>query len=453
MPNVLKKYLPLFIIILSLGLVILFRIVFPWNSIFTENGVNFSGVDCYYYTHLADIISHNNLQIPKYDAYFDFPQGLDYTTLPSTFNAYGFFIAVLVWIFTLGNPTKLAVDLVGAIHPAVLGILALMPIFFITRSITKNNLLSSCAVFVGAIMPGEYMGRAMLGTCDTHCLEIFLFSYAIMFTILALNDKGISRIIYSLLSGATAGLYFMIWQGAILFLIILSIFACFWLMWSRIKGSADYDSIFMILSIESVAILVYLILSSGHIANSVVSLFAPLVLIIAVLIYTFATQKFNKWVYLTPIVIGVVGILGIAISIKFVGYSFYPQWFESSVLQALNLISWHYQTTTSEELPLLITLGNVTTEIPWVYFSLSWYLTFVGIGLLIYYWIKKNDLNIFFLLSWTLFILLPTLAMRRFAYYFAINAIIISTWSIWLLFKYTLSIYQPNQLVNKDKIK
>jgi dolichyl-phosphooligosaccharide-protein glycotransferase len=436
----LKSHGWLLLILLAFLVATILRVILPWNTIFTSNGVIFTGVDAYYYVHLADLISHNGMQTPQFDWYFDFPKGLDYSSLPSSYNAYGVFIAVLAWVFSWGHPSKTIIDTVSALHPAILGILALIPIFFITKKLTKNNWVASGAMLLGSVMPGEYMGRAMLGAADTHCLEIFLFSFAVMFTVLALND-GKLRILWIVLSGLCGTAYHLIWQGAIIFPVLLAIFAILWLIWTRIKRKPDYENVCVIASILAVDLVGYL--SLGSVSNSLVTLFAPLSVLVALLIYTIATQKLRNWLYLAPI-LSLAGLgLGLVVLMRLTGYDAFPQWFISTVQQGLNLILWHIDSTTAEELPILITLGTVTPEVPWAYFAMPWYIVFVGIGMMIYQW-RKGDINIAFLLILTVLLLIPTLAMRRFAYYSAIPITIVTAWAIWMIYMYALKA-QPSR--------
>ncbi len=429
----LNKYAPLLIILLSLIIASVFRIILPWSSIFTPHGVIFGGTDCYYYTHIADLTAQNGMVLPTFDPYFDYPTGLDYSALASTYNAYGYFIALIAWIFTWGHVTKQALDFSAALHPAILGILALIPLFVIVYKLTKDKWLASLTILLGSVMPGEYMGRAMLGACDTHCLEIFLFSYLLMFTVMALND-GKLRVLYIVVSGLFATAYLIIWQGAIIYIILISAFSCLWIVWSRFKGNADYKTTFTIAAIILVTVIFYLIASSNP--SSILILITPLGLIIMMITYTYLTKAFKNWVYLLPIGIAVITLLGCVLSIKFVGYYVYPQWFNYIANQMYSLIIWHTQSTTAEELPLLITLGAVSPEVPLAYFSIAFYLTFIGLGMIIYKWAKHNDMNMFMLIVWTILLLVPTLAMRRFSYYFAINVIILSAIVIWELCKF-----------------
>jgi asparagine N-glycosylation enzyme membrane subunit Stt3 len=432
------KHLWIILPIIAIIAAIILRIILPWNTVFTPNGVQFQGVDGYYYMHLADLISHNNMQIPQFDAYYDFPNGVDYSPLPSYYNAYGLFIAFVAWIFTLGHITKQALDFSGALHPAILGILALIPVFVITWKLTKNKWVAGSAMILGSVLAGEFMGRAMLGSADTHCLEIFLFSYAMMFTVLALND-GKLRILYGILAGVFGAVYSVIWQGAIIFPMILALFAVLWLIWTRIKGTPDYQRTCVIAMIIAVGIILYAVFTMGLVSKNIAMLFAPILLVIGIIFYTIAMQKFRNRVYLIPLgVLTVIGVGSIA-SISFVGLTFYPQWLTDALRQVWNLVGWHTQSVTAEELPLFITLGSISPEVPWVYFAMSWYITFIGIGLMIYKLRKGEDVNIGFILVWSLAMLLPTLAMRRFAYYFAFNVIILTAWTLWLIVQNMIS--------------
>jgi dolichyl-diphosphooligosaccharide--protein glycosyltransferase len=431
--NLLNRYSPLSIIVISLLIATIFRIILPWDTVFTPIGVNFQGVDSYYYLRIADIVAQNGMVLPKFDLYFDFPQGLDYSQLAPSYNAYGYFIALIAWVFSFGHVTKEFLDFSAALHPAILGILSLIPLFVITYLLTRNKWIASGAILIGSVMPGEYMGRAMLGSCDTHCLEIFLFSYLMMFTVMSIAN-GKLKVLYIALAGVIGALYYFIWQGAIIYIILVAGFASLWLVWSRIKNEPDYKTICTILAILSITLILYAIMSFN--VTTSFMLLVPIAIMILLISYTAFTRKLKNWQYLLPIGLIALVIIGCVISLKFVGYFFYPDWFNYIVRNIYNLVAWHTQSTTAEELPLLVTLGTVSPEVPLAYFSVAFYLTFIGIGMILYKWYKHNDMNIFLLLVWTVLLLIPTLAMRRFSYYFAVNVIILSTIVIWELCKF-----------------
>jgi len=118
--------------------------------------------------------------------------------------------------------------------PLVLFVLTLVLVYFIGKEIFSPR-AGIVAAFVFALLPGEYLGRSILGEIDYHAFEVFLTTGMILciiylFKILPTNADPFGRVIilqrYILLvfTGFLFRIYFGMWAGALLFLPIIMAF-------------------------------------------------------------------------------------------------------------------------------------------------------------------------------------------------------------------------------------
>ena len=131
-------------------------------------------------------------------------------------------VAFLALIASLGSPDTHTVYAVGAIIPAVLGILLLIPVYVIARELwgIKAALFASLII---AVLPGQILSRTMLGFADHHANEIFFSTLTMMFLILALKDRKIKfslsnkPFLYLIGASISYAIYQLSWTGALMF--------------------------------------------------------------------------------------------------------------------------------------------------------------------------------------------------------------------------------------------
>ena len=112
---------------------------------------------------------------------------------------------------------------------------------------------------------------------------------------------------------------------------------------------------------------------------------------------------------------------------------------------AWSLFSVDLATTTNEQMPLFFTAGQFDTWVTvWNYFGAVFFFTLFGLGWFVYQVFKyKRSLDILFLV-WSGILLWLTITMRRFDYYFAANAAILTSVVIYK--------YGKHWAVNKDRL-
>ncbi|MFH0914341.1 MAG: STT3 domain-containing protein, partial [Chloroflexota bacterium] len=218
---------------LSAGLVAAFfalalflRVYLPYDKIFTPDGIRFAGVDAYYHIRLVDNLVQHFPQRITFDPYTSFPYGAGVIWAPF----FDWLLGGIIWLVSLGKPTQHTVDLVGVYFPTVLAALVTIPVFFIGRLLANNRWAGVLAAGLVAIMPGEYMGRSILGFTDHHVAEALFSTVAMLFLLLAVKSaaerewsfrdlwrggwKSHRRpLVYSFLAGVFLGIYFLTWTG------------------------------------------------------------------------------------------------------------------------------------------------------------------------------------------------------------------------------------------------
>ncbi len=190
------------------------RVLLPWDTVFTKDGIRFLEVDTYSHMRAIDWLTHNNtLSVNTIDPYISYPDigGINATLLDKIID----FI-----FFVFGG--KVSSDTIAAFTPPVLAMLTTLVVFFLASTLTNNGIgLLSAGIY--AIIPGESMQRSLLGFTDHHILEVLLVTMSFLFLILAI--KNISKIrlyiIYFILFCTSLYLYYLTWQGAYIYFAII----------------------------------------------------------------------------------------------------------------------------------------------------------------------------------------------------------------------------------------
>ncbi len=213
------------------------RIHFTSDVVFGGTWSKFTGIDAYWHARIIDNLAHNFPYLASADPYLLYPWGGS-TSLIAPF--FDYLLAGVIWVIGLGSPTPHTVDVVAALFPPVMGALTIFPVYFIGKTLASRWAGLIAALLV-AIMPGEFLGRSILGFIDHHVAETLFTTTAMMFLLLAL--KGIRKerltwqhlrhprtsglaapLTFALLGGFFLGLFMASWIGALLFVFILAAF-------------------------------------------------------------------------------------------------------------------------------------------------------------------------------------------------------------------------------------
>ena len=227
------RWLVAILLLIFFGVALYLRVALPYDQVFVGDVIKFNTNDAYYYLRQIDNLVHNFPHLISFDPYLNYPTGLPLGPL----NFFVYLLGGIIWLIGLGSPSAHMVDTISAYFPAVLGALTVIPVYFIGKALFDRR-VGILAAALTAILPGEFLGRSILGVTDRDALEILLTSLTMLFLILAiksarekqltfrhLNIRNLSvltrPIIYSLLSGILLGLSVLTWRGTFLFVLII----------------------------------------------------------------------------------------------------------------------------------------------------------------------------------------------------------------------------------------
>ncbi len=155
------------------------------STVFYQGSIRFLEPDAYYHMrrithaaeHFPDIILH--------DSYINYPYGFE-IGWPPLFDQ---MIAAVAWVSGLGNPGKELIELVGAASPVIIGVLMIVPLFFIGKLLFKGTEYGLAAALVTAILPA-YVLVSLFGFVDHHIFETFLLSVMVLVSLLIIRRPG-----------------------------------------------------------------------------------------------------------------------------------------------------------------------------------------------------------------------------------------------------------------------
>lgn len=199
------------------------------DAVFAETGVRFQGNDASYHLRLVE---HQIEHLPRrvtHDPYLLFPGG-ERNLVGPLFDA-----SVVLLARALGgpSPSQKTVDLVAAWTPAVLGALAVLPIFALGRR-AYGSRAAGVAVGLVAVLPGPFFDRTVLGFADHHALEVF-FALVLLATLAAATETsgGRPRTVRAVAAGGCLTAYLLSWSGGAMGIGLLIAWSAGVALWGR----------------------------------------------------------------------------------------------------------------------------------------------------------------------------------------------------------------------------
>ncbi len=187
-----------------LGIIV--RVAPYLTSIFSGGYINFASNDAYYQINLIS------------QSYAGWP-GHGYGASP-----YHELVAGAGWLLSWGHGDIRFLETVSAFMPVLFFILTMPLINYIGRKIFSPR-AGIIAAFALALLPGEYLGRSILGELDYHAFEVLLTT-GIVACIVAFyfTDSQEKRILLSFVFVNLGFVYWNSWAGAIGFLPVMAAF-------------------------------------------------------------------------------------------------------------------------------------------------------------------------------------------------------------------------------------
>ncbi len=465
-------------VVLFFGVSLFIRAYLPHDQIFSGEWVKFSSVDAYFHMRLVDSLVHNFPNLINFDPYLLYPSGMNLGNI----QFFDWLLAGIIWVFGLGSPTQHTIDIISVYFPAVLASLTVIPVYFIGKELFGRGAGVIAAGLI-ATLPGEYLGRSILGFTDHHVAETLFTTITMMFLIMAVKraqERGLKPqhlwnrdweiirkpVIYSLLTGLSLGIYLVTWIGGLLFVLIILLYFFFQFIIDHLKRNSTGYLLPAGTTTFLIALIIYVIFVGGTFTLNSSSMIPWLSLLMATavpVILHFISRRFTDWKiksFYYPVTLVALGVAAL-----FIGRAIYPD-FMRNALDVFNLTA---SRTILEMQPIMAPRGEFTFELVWGNFNTGFFFTSIFLLYFIAYYILRiflggrvsefrignsrifpeslaTEINI--LLIWGLIIFLATLGQRRFAYYLAINVALLSGFLSWQYLKINWGVHRSAKHLN-----
>jgi len=415
------------------GISLYIRIALPYDYIFVNDWVWFRETDAYYHIRNIEVLVNNFPHFNAFDPYWRYAIGGPGLIRPF----FDWLIAGAVLLVSRGAPTLHTIEVVGAYMPAILGTLALIPVYFIGKELFNRwvGLISAALV---AIMPSEFLHRSLLGFTDHHGAEVLFSAVCILFLIMAIKrarEREISfghllsrdwstitkPLIYTLLAGVFLGIYLLTWQGGLLVAFTILVYLVIQFIVDHLRHkSSDYLCIvgtpfFLIAFLMLLPVL-------GKSALDIISRVAlPIAIVVPIVLSVISRLMAGRtWkpVYYPLTLLGLAGIGLAALHV------INPSLFQSMLGQFSIFRPTGAMLTVWE-------MEHLTPSMAWGYFTTSFFIAFISFAMLIYVAIKEKSADKTLFLVWSIVMLMLALGTRRYTYYYAVNAALLTGYFCW----------------------
>jgi len=441
------QLLVVILIAVFFGVALYLRVYFPYDQVFGSDWIKFTSVDAYRHMRLIDSLVHNFPHLIPFDPYLIYHEGISLAMGKIHFLQW--FLAGIIWVIGLGSPAQHTVDVVSVYFPAILGALCVIPVYFIGKELF-HRWAGVIAAGLIALLPGEFLGRSILGFTDHHVAEVLFSTTTILFLILAIKAARQRQVtfahfkrrdwatlkkpvIYSLLTGIFLGIYLLSWGGALLFVFIISLYFIIQSIIDHLRRQSTEYLCAVGTILFFIALLIFLPAyqqSRIYPTSMVIALLTPLIL--TAISRLLIARKIKPVYYpLSLLGVGLVG-MGIVAAISPLVTSPTQTPLLNSMLGQFRIFAPRGAYLTILEMqPVLFPGGEFSFRVVWANFTTSIFLSLIALGFLIYFVIKQRDAEKTLLIVWSLVILAATLGQRRFAYYFAVNVALLTGYISW----------------------
>ena len=422
------------------GISLYIRIALPYDQVFVNGSVWFRGTDAWYHMRLVDNLLQHFPHRIFFDPYTFYPHGVIVSWPPF----FDWLVAGIAWLVGLGSPSQNTIDVVGAYLPPILGTLTIIPVYFIGKELFNRWMGIISAVLV-ATLPGEFLNRSLLGFADHHVAESLFTTVTVLFLILAVKrakEREISfrhllnknwalitkPLIYILLAGIFLGIYLLTWIGGLLLMFIIFAWLVIQFIIDHLRGkSTDYLCIIGTLFFLIASVIFLPFLGKGGLdaicrVSLVIAIVMPLVLSGISKLMSSKTIKPGYY----PL-----ALLGLAAISFAIFHAINPSLLHSMLSRFSIFTPAGAALTILEVHPLLFPYGHFSLQIAWLNFTTTFFISFISFGWLIYRNIKEESADKTLFLIWSVIMLIAVLGQRRFSYYYAINAALLTGYFSW----------------------
>ncbi|MFA5065936.1 MAG: oligosaccharyl transferase, archaeosortase A system-associated [Dehalococcoidia bacterium] len=401
-----------------------FRVALPYSTVFDGQWIKLTGIDAYYYMRLVDNLVRNFPQLISFDPYYIYPGG----GYPGDIRFFAFMMAGIIKLLGGASPAQQVVDTIAVYIPAVMGVLVMIPVFFIARALA-GRWAGLVAAAAAAVLPGEFLNRTMLGFTDHHITEVFFTTFFVLFFVLALQHSRqfsyrslkegrfppLSRHIpYSFIAGIFMGLYLISWRGSLIFIFMVFIFFVIQFVSEHLRGRpTDYLSKTAI-TCFLIALLIYVPVSrdKATLLSLAAVILTPIVLNVLSVVMA---ERVRKPVYYLIVVVCLLGLglLG--------AWLVFPDFLKTTAGGLGRVFSWKFTQVAESEMKSLFLPGGVFSfESAWAQFGLALYLGLIGLAVLIYRAVRRGMPELIFTAVWSVVMMLAAFGLTRLSAYLSV---------------------------------
>ncbi len=422
-----RKYELIFTIaalVLIMAVAFYFRVVLPYDTVFHDPWIKLTGIDAYFYMRLVDNLVRNFPQLISFDPYYIYPWGGH----PGDIRFFAFMMAAIIKLLGGAAPPQQAVDTIAVWVPAVMGVLVIIPVFFIAR-VLAGRWAGLVAAAAAAVLPGEFLNRSMLGFTDHHITEVFFTGFFVLFFLLALQHSRqfsyrllkegrfppLSRHIpYSFIAGVFMGLYLISWRGSLMFLFLVFVFFVVQFVSDHLRGQpTDYLSKVAI-TCFLIALLIYLPVArdKATLLSLAAVILVPILLNVLSVVMEARGRKPVYYAVAVAVMLGL-GALG--------AWLVFPDYFGLAVDDLVRAFSWKFtQVAEGEMKSLFLPGGTFTFEVAWGQFGLALYLGLAGLAVLLWRAVRRGLPELIFTAVWTVVMMLASFGLARLSAYLSV---------------------------------
>jgi oligosaccharyl transferase (archaeosortase A-associated) len=438
------------------GIALYIRITLPYDQIFVNDWVWFRETDAYYYIRNVENLVHNFPHFNSFDPYILYPGGGAGLVRPF----FPWLIAGIIRLVSLGVPTLHTMEAVAAYMPAILGTLTLIPVYFIGKELF-NRWVGVISAALVAILPGEFLHRSLLGFTDHHVAETLFSTVCILFLIMAIKrarEREISfghllsrdwstitkPLVYTLLAGVFLGIYLLSWQGGLFFVFIIFAYLVIQFIVDHLRHkSSDYLCV-VGTPLFLIAFLMLLPVLGKSSMDTIYRVAMPVAILVPILLSIISRLMAGRALKPVYYPLALLGLAGIGLAAL---HAIDPSLFQSMLEKFSIFKQSGAMLTVMEATPLFRPYGSFTFQVAWGYFTTSFFISFVSFGMLVYLVIKEKSADKTLFLVWGIIMLIAVLGQRRFAYYYAVNAALLTGYFSWKM----LDIAGLRKLLTKPK--
>ena len=351
------------------------------------------------------------------------------------------YIAAFFGLFA-GDAGRVALIDAVSWTPAILGALMVPVMFFLGKKLGdwKTGLLAGLFI---AVIGGQFFSRTLYGHFDHHVAETLFSTLFVLCYVLALSNlhgkeislKNPASLKLPLILGVVSGIAYFLGLLTMTTLIVFGLFAAVFTLVQFIIDfksgkSTEYLLALNILTfgIGALGLLIYGIKNTGFSFTSYsVALFIAQILVILGTIFLYVLQKViakieKPWyIYLASIAgVSVVGIIAMWIIL--------PDLFNSMIGNLMQFF------TNSETAATIQEMSSWSFDLAASSFNIGLLLALGGFAVLVWKIIHDKSPVALFVLIWSLFMFLATVAHIRWEYFFAVNVALLSavcvSWAI-----------------------